>query len=229
MGYSENDGDTSLIDEEPLFNPTWKDNLPSILLIFIFWVAWLAHVMDGDMREWGVSATALSDGRYETLVLHMFAHGGAIHIVMNSLALYQLGGLVVLRLGSGLRSWLKAYAILGLSGIGGMLLFLAFHPHGNVPMLGASGAIYGLLGFLVRAPFHKELISFRSVSMFSAAKRLIAENLVLILLFTVPLLLAGKEGGIAWEAHLGGFLVGLLIAPYVVQSHDKVVRPTELH
>ncbi|HEV2043343.1 MAG TPA: hypothetical protein VGR05_01570, partial [Sphingomicrobium sp.] len=53
----------------------WHDYLPAAGLVLVMALAWLAHTGRGGMSSWGVSALALMQGRYETVALHMFAHG----------------------------------------------------------------------------------------------------------------------------------------------------------
>ena len=60
----------------------WHDYVPAAALVLIMTLIWLTH-SPAEMSSWGVSAAALASGRYETIVLHMFAHGGVSHIVMN--------------------------------------------------------------------------------------------------------------------------------------------------
>jgi membrane associated rhomboid family serine protease len=143
----------------------------------------------------------------------MFAHGGLFHIVMNSMALIGVAPPLVARLGGVAAGGLRLLALFALSGLAGMAFFLAVHPTGEVPMLGASGAIYGLLGYLLRLQGGGGLLPIRSPRMRKAAVQFVKENLFLFLLLTVPALLRGEAGGVAWEAHLGGFLFGVFIAP----------------
>jgi len=73
----------------------WHDYLPAAALVAVMVLAWLAHAGRGGMVSWGVSAAALTQGRYETVALHMFAHGGFFHLAMNAMGLIEIGGLVV--------------------------------------------------------------------------------------------------------------------------------------
>ena len=84
-------------------------------------------------------------------------------------------------------------------------------------MLGASGAIFGLAGFLVRYPYGADTPSpLWSRDTARAVGDFVKTNVILIVLLTVPALLQGQSGGVAWEGHLGGFLFGLLAAPLFV-------------
>lgn len=192
----------------------WHAYVPGSLLCAIMAVLWLTHFVSGGMADWGVSATALAAGRWETIGLHMFAHGPPFHITLNAMALYSLSGPLVARLGGWPQSWLRLLLLFVLCGLAGMAFFLAFHPRGSVPMIGASGAIYGLFGLLLRLqPASEALVPIRSPRMRRAAIDFVKDNLILVLILTLPALLTGQSGGVAWEAHLGGILFGLFVAP----------------
>lgn len=168
----------------------------------------------GGMNDWGVSGAALADGHYDRLLLHLFAHGGILHIAMNMVALLAISPPLVARLGTPPAAWLRYLALFVASGLAGALAYLAVNPHGTMPMLGASGAIYGLLGALLRlGPLDGTLVPLRSRAMAVVLKDFVTDNILLIVLFSVPALLAGTGGGLAWEAHVGGFAFGLLVGP----------------
>jgi membrane associated rhomboid family serine protease len=204
----------------------WHAYLPSGLLAIGMWIAWIFHLPLGGMTEWAVSATVLKAGHVETIALHMLAHGGLAHILMNSIVLVQLGGPLVVRLGPPPQSWLRFAIAFILGGLSGMIVYLAIHPTSTTPMLGASGAIYGLLGLLIRSPTSDApLMPIRSPEMRAEFVAFAKDNLLLILLLTVPALLAGRSGGVAWEAHLGGFLFGLLAAPKLLPEPSSFSQP----
>jgi len=180
-------------------------------------LAWLWHIPSGGMMAWGISGAALAQGRFETIALHMFAHGGALHILMNDSALIAISGPLIARMGSPPLSWLRYMGLFVLCGLSGAALYVAIHPFGSVPMLGASGAIYGLLGLLLRLPSEgTQLEPVRSSRTRAATISLIKDNFWLFLMLTVPSLLSGQSGGLAWEAHLGGFAAGLFLGPFLL-------------
>ncbi len=191
--------------------------IPTVVLLAVIWAAWLWH-FPGGMSDWGLSGSALSDGHYENTLLHMFAHAGLLHIGMNSAVLFALGGIVQSYMGNPSRSWLRFLAFYLLSGLAGAAVYLAINPDGSVPMVGASGAISGLIGMAAR--LHRDGSGLMSLTSGELRKRIwdfVKANLVLILIITVPIFLLGGEGGIAWEAHLGGFLVGLFAARFFIE------------
>ena len=199
----------------PAWDVPWHARLPGWLLAIAMSLAWLWHVPSGGMMAWGISGAALAQGRFETIALHMVAHGGLFHILLNASALIAISGPLIARMGSPPLSWLRYVGLFILSGLSGTALYLAIHPFGSVPMLGASGAIYGLLGLLLRLPAEGgQLDPIRSPKMRAAAIGLIKDNFWLFLMLTGPALLSGQPGGLAWEAHLGGFAAGLFLGPF---------------
>lgn len=147
-----------------------------------------------------------------TLFSAMFLHGGWLHLAGNMLFLYIYGDNVEHRLGRA--NYLLLY--LG-TGIAATLFFAVFVPGSQVPLIGASGAISGVLGcyfvwfprnqvkvFVFLFPFlmNTVLVPARWVLGFY----LLVDNLI-------PFLLNGGGGsGVAHGAHLGGFLAGAALA-----------------
>jgi membrane associated rhomboid family serine protease len=210
-------------DQGPAWAVPWHAWLPGWMLAAGLAIAFILYFFTGQMVSWGTSGQALREGRVYTLVTHMFAHGSIMHIAANLSALVPISATLIARLGEPPRAWLRFAAIYFFSGLAGAATYLAIHPAGHVPMLGASGAIYGLLGVLLRLTHEGDaLVPMRSRAMWRATEEFVKDNLFLFVLLTLPHLLAGKEGGVAWEAHLGGILFGVLIAPYVL-----VPRPVE--
>jgi len=198
-------------EPEPL---PWHVHVPSALLGAACVLAWIWCLFSDGMAGWGVSGLALSQGRFETILLHMFAHGGALHLWMNMTALAAIGGALVARLGPTPLNWLRFLLLFVLSGLAGAASYLALHPAGTVPMLGASGALYGLFGLLIRAPADGgALLSVRSGRIRRIGWDLVKQNAFLFGLLALLSWSQGGAGGLAWEAHLGGFLFGLFVGP----------------
>ena len=195
----------------------WHMHVPAVVLGAACVIAWVGHLFTGDgldMLDWGVSGEALRHGRYETIFLHMFAHGGAMHLTMNTSALAAVGGPLTARLGPAPLNWLRFVLLFLLSGLAGAALYLALHPGGAVPMLGASGALYGLFGLLIRAPAADgAVLDIKSSRIRRIGWDLVKQNAFLFVLLALLAWSSGGAGGLAWEAHLGGFLFGLLAGP----------------
>ncbi|WP_254293223.1 rhomboid family intramembrane serine protease [Sphingomonas tagetis] len=195
----------------------WQAQVPgavlgaSCVLAFI-WSLFADHV--ATRAEWGLSAAALSQGRFETVFLHMFAHGGVMHLMMNMIALAAIGATLTSRLGVFPLNWLRLWLVFALSALAGAALFLALHPTGAVPMVGASGGLYGLIGLLIRLPADGEpLLAVWSRDIRRVAWDLVKQNAFLFALLALMSWSSGNTGGLAWEAHLGGFLFGMFLGP----------------
>lgn len=156
-----------------------------------------------------------------TFLTHQLIHGDLMHILLNSAWLLVFGGAIARRSGT-LR--FLAFGLLG--GVAGALTFLVFRFGDPVPMIGASGAVSGLMGgsfrFFFRAMDRGGFAQFRenprSIPLMSVGEvvrdkrfQLVAGVLVLInLLASLGAAPPASADGIAWQAHLGGFVFGLL-------------------
>ncbi len=189
--------------------------LPGLVLAGALAAVFIIYAFSGGMLDLALSSQAIREGRIATLFTHMVAHAGPMHLWLNVTALVALSQLLIRRFGLGVRVLLASAALLILSRLAGGLLFLAINPYGTVPMLGASAAICGLLGFVARLdPESRALLPLISVGIGRALVDFAKWNIVLFLALYVLVWMSGGAGGLAWEAHLGGFAVGLLGAPF---------------
>ena len=138
-----------------------------------------------------------------TVVTYMFLHGGGSHLLFNMLSLFIFGPRVESRLGSG--GFLGLYFV---SGISGALLSL-ISP--LVPIVGASGAIFGVMLAYARY-WPRDLIYIWGVLPVPAAV-LVGVMTIMDLLPAISAL--GSRDGIAHFAHLGGFIGGLLYLRWI--------------
>lgn len=164
------------------------------------------------MREWGISAAALAQGRYDTLWLHMFAHAGLLHIGMNSAVLLGFAGPLVWAMGGGTQGSLRFFVFYLLSGLAGAALYVGLNPSGDIPAVGASGAISGMIGYVARIGNKGQLLPLFSSELWRRVWSFAKSNLILIVIFAIPFVFGGSGMLIAWEGHLGGFAFGLLAA-----------------
>lgn len=192
----------------------WHAHLLPAGLAAVLLGIWLAVPTDEVMRSWALSAASLRQGRGLPLVLHLFAHGSWIHVGMNVAALLLLSAPVISRLGAPPLSWARYLYLYVGSGLAGAALFEIFNLYGNGSMLGASGAIFGLLGALARVhPSTGEAVSMRSPRTWSVIKVFIQNHIALFVLLAVVAIFTGRSALVAWEAHLGGLLFGFFATP----------------
>jgi len=146
-----------------------------------------------------------------TLFTSLFVHGGWFHIMGNMLYLWIFGNNVEDAMGH-----LRFTLFYFLCGLGASAAQIAVDTSSRVPNIGASGAIAGILGaYLVLFP-RARVVSLVTLGYFV---RLVRVPAVIVLgLWIVVQLFSGLAslgmpgvGGIAWFAHLGGFLLGLLL------------------
>lgn len=139
-----------------------------------------------------------------TLVTYQFLHGSWMHLIGNMLFLFVFGDNVEDAMGH-LR-FLAFYLICGVAAA--LVHFVAF-PGSTVPVVGASGAVSGVLGaYLLLHPRAKVLVPIIIIPLFLPAW--------LLLIFWFGFQVIGAQGGpeadgIAWWAHIGGFLVGMVL------------------
>jgi membrane associated rhomboid family serine protease len=140
-----------------------------------------------------------------TLLTAMFLHGGFFHLIGNMLYLWIFGNNIEDYLGS-----FRFILFYLLSGLGASVTHIIFNPNSQVPMIGASGAIAGVLGaYLILYPRAKVLTL---VFLFFFIRIVpIPAAFVLGLWFFLQVMNVGIGGGVAWFAHIGGFLVGILL------------------
>jgi membrane associated rhomboid family serine protease len=148
----------------------------------------------------------------QTLFSSLFLHGGLMHLAGNMMFLYIFGNNVEYRLGH-LR-YLLAY--LG-CGVAATLFFSLFSLNSQIPLIGASGAIFGVLGcYFLWFPKNRVrclifLFPFVVTTILLPARLLLGFYLIIDNL--LPFIVSGTQGsGIAHGAHIGGFLAGLGIA-----------------
>jgi membrane associated rhomboid family serine protease len=138
-----------------------------------------------------------------TLFAAMFLHGSLFHLLGNMLFLWIFGNNIEDYLGP-----LRFILFYFLSGLGATFFQVVFSPNSRIPMIGASGAIAGVLGaYLILYPTARVLTL---VFLFFIIRVVaIPAAYVLGLWFVLQVLNVGLGGGVAWFAHIGGFLVGI--------------------
>ena len=156
-----------------------------------------------------------------------FLHAGWLHLILNMWTLWLFGPTVEDRLGRG--RFLLFYLA---SGVLASLAHAVFNPNSTIPALGASGAISGVLGCYVGMfPFARlvVLVPILFFPFFFDMPAVIFAGLwffIQLLQGTVDLFLPALSGGVAWWAHIGGFVAGLVLGPLLHQP-SRTYRPYE--
>jgi membrane associated rhomboid family serine protease len=150
---------------------------------------------------------------YLPYVTNMFLHGGWFHLIVNMWTLWLFGPAIEDRLGPG-----RYIAFYLACGILASITHAAFNPTSTVPALGASGAIAGVLGCHMRLfPSARVIVVFLVIflPLFFDVPVLLFTGLwflMQVLQATGALFMPSAGGGVAWWAHIGGFVAGLVFA-----------------
>jgi membrane associated rhomboid family serine protease len=167
---------------------------------------------------------------YVSLVTSMFLHGGWMHIIGNMWFLWIFGDNVEDILGH--FQFLIFYLTCG---VAAGLTHVLLNPNSNLPTIGASGAIAGVMGaYLVKFP-HARVLTLVPIFFFLTTYELPAA-FVLIYWFIIQFFSGvgsvaysrASEGGTAWFAHVGGFVAGIVLI-YVMPTSKPYSRRTDLN
>src|ERR1700704_1655662 len=152
----------------------------------------------------------------------MFLHGGWLHLILNMWTLWLFGPTIEDRLGHG--RYLAFYLACGLTA---SIAHVMSNPTSLIPALGASGAIAGILGCYMRLfPLARVVVvvPILFIPLFIEVYAFVFIGLWFLLqLFqsTMELLQPSSSGGVAWWAHVGGFLAGFTLGPLLVRSRQR--------
>jgi membrane associated rhomboid family serine protease len=177
------------------------------------------------VETWGIVPYWLTRGEpgsWPTLVTHMFMHGGLLHIAGNMWFLHVFGDNVEDDMGP-LR-FLAFYLLCGLAAAGAQI---AIDPGSFVPMVGASGAIAGVLAAYVTLYPRARVLTLIPLLVVFFFRELPAFIFILVW-FGYQLLMGfssfgqmtAQSGGVAFFAHIGGFLAGLVLV-HVFRRRSK--------
>ena len=152
---------------------------------------------------------------FPTLFTSMFMHAGWVHLLGNMLYLWIFGDNVEDRFGQ--LNYLIFYLLCGL---GATFTQLAFSAGSNIPNLGASGAIAGVLGAYILM-FPQERVRVLVGGAVVQMSALVVIGLWIVLQFfsgIASITTAAQTGGVAYMAHIGGFLTGFILT-YVLRGN----------
>ncbi|MBJ7353560.1 MAG: rhomboid family intramembrane serine protease [Thermoleophilaceae bacterium] len=152
-----------------------------------------------------------------TVATSMFLHGGLLHLISNMLFLFVFGGALENALG---RLSFSLFYLIG--GVAAMLVQTLWDTNGMLPMVGASGAIASVLaGYLVLFPSSKILSLFIVFPVRVRAVWVIGTWIFFQFVSAYVAAGAGVSGGVAYWAHIGGFLTGAGLT-YLLVDGDQI-------
>src|SRR5262245_14267240 len=180
------------------------------VLVFLYQVS-----LDPYTLNWFISRYAVIPDRlqYGDLVTSMFLHGGWMHLIGNMWFLWIYGDNIEDVLGH--TKFLIFYL---LCGIAAAILHAVLNPYSRVPTLGASGAIAGVMGaYLIKFP-HSRILTLVPIIIFFTTIEIPAV-LILVYWFVIQIFSGVgsigysnvSRGGVAWFAHVGGFVAGMVL------------------
>lgn len=199
------------------------------VLVFLYQLSLTPEQLDQFLRMWAVvpreltasfagEATDKPFPEWVTLFSSQFLHGGFAHIAGNMLFLWIFGNNVEDRLGH--VKFLIFYLVCGALAALAQWFFSAYS---EIPSLGASGAIAGVLGayilkfprarVLTLVPLGIILLPFRIPAVFFLGIWFLQQLLYGVASLNVPMNIGMESGGIAYWAHAGGFVFGAILGP----------------
>jgi rhomboid family protein len=168
----------------------------------------------------GRAEMALAD--FLPFITMMFLHGGWLHLILNMWMLGLFGPTIEDRFGHG-----RFLAFYLACGVLAALAHALFNPTSTEPALGASGAIAGVLGCYLRLfPLARVivLVPILFLPLFFEVPAIVFVGLwfvTQVLSGTIDLLMPSGGGGVAWWAHIGGFLAGYAFASLLTQPQRR--------
>jgi len=199
------------------------------LIVLVNVVVFLLELTHGEafVVTWSaVPAQIVSGHHWITILTAMFMHGSWSHIIGNMIFLWAFGPEIEDAMGRG--GYLIFYL---LGGLVAMLAQVAASPHSSVPNLGASGAIAAVMGaFLVTYP--RDRIKAVLFIFVFARITFIPAALLIGVWFLIQLAHAGavaqvQTGGVAYLAHVGGFIFGAVTAHFFENPRRAALQPSQ--
>jgi len=182
------------------------------ILIFLYQASLDPYALQQFVEHWGIVPDSIS-GNLQTLMTSMFLHGGWLHLLGNMLFLWVFGRNVEDVIGGG-----RFFLFYLCCGLAAGILQVVTSPYSRVPTIGASGAIAGVMGaYLIKFP-RARIVTLVFIIVFVTTVEIPAW-IMLVWWFVIQLFsglgsLATTNysgGGIAWFAHVGGFVTGMLL------------------
>jgi membrane associated rhomboid family serine protease len=196
---------------EPVFNAPWQAVAVVVLIVGGYALQTLFPVDAIENAYAFAPINLMIPGRWPTVVTAMFLHGGWAHAMMNGAFALAFSAPVARLFGPKLEGALLFFSFYVLTGVLANLGFAAIHWGQPMTVVGASGAVSGLMGAAARLIGGEG----RPGPIFSRPVLALGGGWVVINLIFATIgssfLPGGGNAGVAWEAHLVGFAVGVLL------------------
>ena len=159
---------------------------------------------------------------WATVLTSMFMHGGFMHLGLNMLFLWIFGDNVEDSMGHG--RYLVFYL---LCGVAAAVAQGAINPTSTIPMVGASGAISGVLGAYMLLHPHATVRTLIFIGLFVTivhVPALVVLGVWFLMQIVSGMLPSSGEGGVAFFAHIGGFVAGMALVPFFKKPGVKLFQ-----
>jgi len=199
----------------------WQSTLPeaTVEAVFLSYGAIPAHIFGGDAQAARLIAPEL------TLVSSQYLHGGLMHLFGNMLFLYIFGDNIEAAMGH-----LRFFVFYTAAGICAALGHSALAVASDIPMIGASGAISGVLGaYLLLYPHARVRVLFIPLPLpifrIFAIPSVMVLGIWFIIQFASAAMSHADQGGVAFWAHVAGFVAGMVMLPVFKKSGVPYWQP----
>lgn len=203
-------------EQFPLVNSLF---IAANIAIFIHQFSLSHEESEAFIQAYGAIPQAIvARGDYGNIFSSMFLHGGVLHLLGNLLYLFIFGDNVENLMGS-----MRYFIFYALCGAGAAAAHIMSNATSAVPMVGASGAISGVLGaYMVGYPRARVLVFF-PIFFFFRVPALIVLGVWFINQVAEGVAALGIElsGGIAWFAHIGGFVLGVVLVKFFEKKRRR--------
>lgn len=196
------------------------------LLVFLFEFSLSDYERNAFIEIFGLVPDRL---HLSAVVTSMFLHGSWMHVLGNMWFLWVFGDNVEDTLGHG--RYLIFYL---LCGIAAAVTHIIFNPNSTLPTVGASGAVAGIMGaYIVRFP-HSRILTlvfiFFFITTFEVPASIMLAYWFLIQVFSglgsiARTNLSAEGGGVAWFAHVGGFIAGAVLIKLMAPKQQRWRHP----
>src|SRR3954471_13936429 len=196
---------------EPVFNAPWQA-VAVVVLIVGGYALQTRFPVDAIENAYAFAPINLMlPGRWPTVITAIFLHGGWAHAMMNGAFALAFASPLARLFGPKIEGALLFFSFYVLTGVIGYLIFGLIHFGSHIPVVGASVAVSGLMGASVRLMGgHGRLGPIFSKPVLSMGAGWVVVNLIIAVVGGSFIPGAGGAG-VAWDAHIAGFVVGVLL------------------